>query len=326
MQSVATGGPPWVGIDVGKRERVVAIRPGGRTFTVRNTPKGWREMRGQLGPAPAGIVLEATGRYHRGGTRALDRAGLAVAVINPARIHAFRRSEGLAARTDGLDADLLARFAEPKRPVPTGLPSPAREQLAKLVTCRAFLVGQRVALTNRRQEMPADVHAAHDALIAMYQRQVAQLEAQMRALIASDAALARQSTLLTSVPGISLVTAATLLALLPELGQLSGKQLASLAGVAPRDDQRGRRRGPSRIQGGRAQVREGRYRMAVTSTRRDPVIKVHYDQLLARGKAKKVALLACARRVLGILNAMVRDDITWQQTKVGHGQFLPSPP
>lgn len=322
MVSAATH---FVGIDVGKYELVVAIEPEGRTVTVRNTAQGWRQLIQQVPPASC-IVLEATGRYHRGVTRALDRAGLAPAVINPARIHAFRRSEGRAAKTDGLDAALLARFADQKRPAPAVLPSPARVQLAEWVRYRDFLVAQCVAVRNRRQEVPPALRREHDQLRRVLTKQIARVETQLAQVIAGDAELARQFALLDSVPGIDLVTGATLLAHLPELGRLTGKPLASLAGVAPRDDQSGTRRGQSRVHGGRARVREALYLMAVTTSRHDPVIRAHYQQLLTRGKAKKVALLACARRVLGILNAMVREDLTWQQTKVGQGQFLPSPP
>ena len=315
----------FVGIDVGKQELVVAIQPEGRTFTVRNTPQGWRHLVRQVAPSGC-IVLEATGRYHRGVTRALDRAGLTPAVINPARIHAFRRSEGLTAKTDGLDAELLARFAAQKRPAPTVLPSAACARLAEWVRYRDVLVTMQVALRNRRQELPDALRAAHDAVIAQLGAHIAQTETQLATEIAADPGLRARAALLTSVPGIRLVTAAILLALLPELGQLTGKQLASLAGVAPRDDQSGTRRRPSRVHGGRARVRQALYLMTVTTVTHDPVLKAHYQQLLARGKPKKLALLACARRILGILNAMVREEITWQDTKVGQGQFLPSPP
>lgn len=322
---MVVAGPPFVGIDVGNQELVVAVRPAGPAFVVRNTPQGWRSLIHRLA-APTCIVLEATGRYHRGVTRALDRAGLTPAVINPARIHAFRRSEGWAAKTDGLDAELLARFAEQKRPSPWVVPSAACARLAEWVRYRDFLVTMQVACRNRRQEMPAVLQAAHDALITQLGAQIAHSETQLATGIAADPGLRAQAALLTSVPGSRLVTAATLLALLPELGQVTGKQLAALAGVAPRDDQRGTRRRPSRVHGGRARVRQALYLMTVTTVSHDPVLRAHDLQLQARGKAKKLALLACARRILGILNAMVREGLTWHQTKVGQGHFLPPPP
>lgn len=316
----------FVGIDVGKYELAVALRPAGVTFTVPNTAAGHRALRRRIGAAPASIVLEATGRYHRAVHAALVTAQLPAAVINPARLHGFRVSEGVQAKTDGLDAEILARFAEQKRPAPTPLPSPARVALTDWVRSRDFLVAQQQAFANRQREMPPALQAGHELVITTLQQQIAEADAQLARLIAADPDLARQAAVLTSVPGIGPVTAATLLALLPELGHVSAKAIASLAGVAPRDDQSGTHHGKKRLRGGRPRLRQALYLMALTTTRWDPVMKVHYEQLLARGKPKKVALLACARRILGIVNAMLREDLTWQQTKVGQGQFLPSPP
>jgi transposase len=166
----------------------------------------------------------------------------------------------------------------------------------------------------------------HDQVIRTLDRQIAETEQELAGIIAGDPELARLAALLTSLPGIGALTAATLLALLPELGQVSAKAIASLAGVAPRDDQRGLRTGTKRLRGGRARLRQARYMMALTTTRRDPVMRAHYAQLLARGKPKKVALCACARRTLGMLNAMLREGLTWQETKVGQGHFLLTPP
>jgi transposase len=316
----------FVGIDVGKLELAVALRPAGITFTVANTATGHREVRRRIGPAPASIALEATGRYHRALHAALVMAHLPAAVVNPSRIHHFRRSEGIQAKTDGLDAEVLARFAEQKRPEPTPLPSAAQVQLTEAVRYRDFLVTQKQAFVNRRAEMPPALKRRHGQVIHTLERQIAETDAEIAALIASDPDLAVQAARLTSVPGISTVTAATLLALLPELGTVSAKAIASLAGVAPRDDQSGKRTGKKHVTGGRARLRQALSMMALTTTRRDPVMKAHYDQLLARGKPKKVALLACARRTLGIVNAMIREGITWQETRVGQGHFLPSPP
>jgi transposase len=315
-----------VGIDVGKFAVAVALRPAGTTFTVANTALGHTQLLRRLGADPAAIVLEATGRYHRAVHAALVTAQFPAAVINPSRLHGFRVSEGVQAKTDGLDAELLARFAEQKRPAPTPLPSAARVQLADAVRYRDFLVTQKQAFANRRQEMPAPLRRRHDQVIRTLDRQIAETEEELLRIIAGDPELARQAALLRSVPGINWLTAATLLALLPELGQVSAKAIAALAGVAPRDDQSGTRTGKKHLCGGRARLRQALYMMALTTTRRDPVMKDHYDQLQARGKPKKVALCACARRTLGILNAMVREGLTWQQTEVGQGHFLVTPP
>ena len=316
----------FVGIDVGKFELAVAVRPSGLAFTVRNTASGHAQLRRRIGADPAAIVLEATGRYHRAVHAALVTAHLPVAVINPSRLHGFRLSEGVQAKTDGLDAEILARFAEQKRPQPTPLPNPARAELGEWVRSRDFLVTQQQAFANRRREMPPALWRGHDRVRRTLAQQIAEADRQIARIIDADPELTRQAALLMSLKGVGIVTAATLLALLPELGQVSTKAAASLAGVAPRDDQSGTHKGKKHLRGGRTRLRQALYMAMRSTTRWDPVIKAHYDRLLARGKPKKVALLACARRALGVLNAMLRENLTWQQTKVGQGQFLPPPP
>ena len=316
----------FVGIDVGKTELAVVIQPAGIRGTFPNTARGHRHLLKHLGPEPACIVLEATGRYHRAVHQALAAADRPAAVIDPARVHGFRISEGLKAKTDRLDAELLARYAEQKRPAPSPLPSPARTALTDWVRTRDFLLGQRQALLNRQAEMPTALQRGHGQLIRAYDRQIAAADQAIARIIATDPVLAAQAALLTSVSGIGDVTAAALLALLPELGTVSAKAIASLAGVAPRDNQSGKTDKRKHLRGGRGRLRQALYLAMLSTTRWDPVMRTHYQQLLARGKPKKVALLACARRTLGILNAMVREGLTWQQTAVGQGRFLPSPP
>lgn len=162
-------------------------------------------------------------------------------------------------------------------------------------------------------------------MIQTLTQQIAEIEAELAHLMAAAPDLAPHAARFQSVPGISRMTAATLLALLPELGRVSAKEIASLAGVAPRDDQSGSRMGKQRVTGGRARPRRALFMMALTTTRCDPAIRHHSLQFLARGKPKKVALMACARRVLGISNAMTREGIDWQHTRVGQGHYLPTP-
>lgn len=316
----------YVGIDVGKFELVVAIRPAGTTFTVPNTRQGYRQLLEQLGPGPRAIVMEATGRYHRALQQALADAGSPAAVVDPARIHGFRISEGIKAKTDGLDADLIARFAEQKQPAPTPLPDPVRTALTEWVRSRDFLVSHKQAFANRLAEMPVALQPSHRTIMAALQAQIDVANAEIRQLLTANDVVTDQTRLLTSVPGLGTVTAAALLALLPELGTVSTKAIASLAGLAPRDHQSGSTDKRKHLRGGRGRLRQALYMMALSATRHDPIIRVHYQQLRARGKAAKVALLACARRMLGILNAMVRERLTWQETAVGKGTFLPTPP
>lgn len=315
----------YVGIDVGKHELAVAVRPAGIAFVVPNTAQGFASLLRRIGPAPASIVLEATGRYHRALHTTLITAAAPAAVINPSRIHGFRISEGIQAKTDGLDADILARFAEQKCPAPTPLPTLTRLQVTDLVRERDFLVSQKHAFTNRRDDLTGTSRQRHTQMIQTLTQQIAEIEAELAQLMATAPDLAPHAARLQSVPGISQITAATLLALLPELGRVSAKEIASLAGVAPRDDQSGIRIGKKHVTGGRARLRQALFMMALTTTRWDPSIRHHYLQLLARGKPKKVALMACARRVLGIINAMIREGIDWQQTRVGQGHYLPNP-
>jgi len=324
MQGVPT---QWVGIDVGKQTLAVTILPRQLTFTVPNTAAGHRRLVARLGDQPSCLVLEATGRHHWAIQAALVAAGHPPAVINPMRIHYFRKSEGLQAKTDGLDATLLARYAAQKHPAPAVLRTEAQTRLAEQVRYRDFLVRTRDAFANRAQEaMPRDLQRRHRTMIRTLDRQIAQTAEAQAAGIAADPALATTATVLASAPGVGPVTTAVLLAELPELGTISAKAIASLAGVAPRDDQSGKADKRKHLRGGRARVRQALYMMALSATHRDPVMIAHYQQLLARGKPKKVALLACARRMLGILNAMVRESLTWEQTEVGQGRFLPGPP
>ncbi len=324
MQVVPT---QWVGIDVGKETLVVTILPRQSTFTVPNTAAGHRRLVRALDAQPCCLVLEATGRHHRAVQAALVAAGHPPAVINPMRIHYFRKSDGLQAKTDGLDATLLARFAQEKRPAPAVPRTESQLLLAEQGRYRDFLVRTRNAFVNRAQEaMPRDLRRRHRTMIDALQRQIDQTTRMQETTIRDDPALATTATILGSAPGVGPVTTAVLLAELPELGTVSTKAIASLAGVAPRDDQSGKADKRKHLRGGRGRVRQALFMMALTATHRDPVMIAHYQQLLARGKPKKVALLACARRILGILNAMVREGLPWTRTKVGQGQFLPSPP
>jgi transposase len=315
-----------VGIDVSKDTLAVAIRPGRGVTTLPNTPAGWADLGTRLDPlGQPCIVLEATGGYERGLVAALATAGHPAAVINPARTHAFIASEGQQTKTDHTDAELLARFAAQKQPAPTPVATTAQRQLAELVACRTDLVGLRVAAKNRRQQATAVTHAHHDAVIAALTTQIAQVEVEIAAVIATDPELARRNALLQSAPGIGPVLAAVLLATLPELGTGPAKGLASLAGVAPHTQQSGKDAGHAHLQGGRPAVRQALFQMAITATRGDrgTPMQVHAHQLRARGKAPKVVTIACARRMLGILHAMIRDALRWDETKVGQGHFLP---
>lgn len=317
---------PWVGIDVAKAELVVAIGATGEVFAVPNDADGWTALGARFAIVrPAGVVLEATGPYHRGVTLALAAAGWSPTVLNPAQSHAFRLSEGKRAKTDRADARLLARFGAQKQPTPSPILPEAVRELQDLVACRQELTKVLTMERNRWQVATPATAPLHAAVIATVQTQRHQLEAQIAALVARTPELAERSRLLQSVPGSGLVLSAVLLAELPELGQLPAKPLAALAGVAPHPHDSGTHRGARPIRGGRPAVCKALYQVAFTAVRCDPVLGAHYTQLRQRCP-HKVAVIACARRLLGILAAMLRDGLLWQDTKVAQGHFLTQTP
>jgi len=313
----------FVGIDVSEATLDVAILPEETTFQVTNDAAGWRQLVARLADAgPVTIVLEATGSYHLGVTLALAGAGHPPAVIHPQRTHAFIVSEGMRAKTDRIDARLLARFGQQKQPAPTPvLPEHARI-LTDLVGCRDDLTKTLVMAKNRLGVASAAVSDVHETTIAFLTEQIARPDPRIAAVIAADADLTARAAVLRSAPGIGPVLCAVLLARLAELGQRDPKTLAALAGVAPHARESGTRRGARTIGGGRPAVCKARFQMAQTAVRCNPVIAAH-DRGLRHRMPHKPAVIACARRMLGILNAMLRDGVTWQDTKVGQGHFLP---
>lgn len=315
--------PHFVGIDVSKATLDVAILPGETTFQVPNDATGWAVLLTRL-PAEGAltIVLEATGAYHRGVTLALAGAGHPPAVVNPERTHAFIRSEGVRAKTDRIDAGLLARFGQQKQPAPSPVRPANARQLAELVACREDLTKSLVMAKNRLHVASELVRDVHEATIAFVSEQIAQVDQRIAATIAADEALAERRQILQSVPGVGPVLSAVLLAGLPELGVLGAKPIASLAGVAPHPRDSGTRHGTRAIRGGRRAIRKALFQMARTAVRCDPVMGGHYRQLRER-LSDKAAVIACARRMLGILNAMLRDGLSWPHTQVGQGRFLP---
>lgn len=302
----------WIGIDVAGRELVVAVHGERRPATVANDAAGRAALVARIAPrAPAAIVLEGTGGLERPVAIALAEAGLPVVVVNPRQVRDFAKASGRRAKTDAVDAAVLARYAATMRPEPRPLPPPATRELAALVGRRRQVVALLVAERDR-------LHRAEPVVVPSLRRSVAALVAERGALdadiaarIAAEPAWRARAAALRAVPGVGPVVAATLLALLPELGHLDRKQVASLVGVAPFDRQSGQHRGRATIGGGRAAARTPLYLAAVTAARHNPRIRPFYDRLLAAGKPPKLALIACARKLLTILNAMLRDGADW---------------
>lgn len=318
----------WFGIDVAKAHLDIAQAAVAGSWRVANTPAGWTRLLAQLGrhDQPR-VVLEATGPYHRHLVLALHAQAIPTAVINPAQLRSYARSQGQRAKTDAVDAQLIARYGAQTQPAPTPLPTASERRLAELVSRRQDLTQDRVRELNRRQTTTDPVVLASlDRHLAMLAAELRELDQAIAAVTAADARSATRTALLRSAPGIGPVIAATLVAGVPELGTLSPKPLAALVGVAPYARESGSQVRPRTIAGGRAAVRKALYQAVVSAARCNPVIRTHLQRLLDRGKPFKVAMVATMRRLLGILNAMLREGLRWEQTQVGQGRFLPSPP
>lgn len=313
MESSLTPQPSYVGIDVAKARLDIALRPDGAQWIAPNDAVGIRALVERLHAlAPTLVVLEATGGLEVAVAAALAADGLAVAVVNPRQVRDFARAIGQRAKTDALDAQVLARFAESVRPEPRPLPDAQAQELAALLTRRQQVVGM---LTAERQRLATAVPALQPAIerhVGWLEQEVRDLEQTLRARVEASPLWRARDELLRSVPSIGPTTALTLLAELPELGRLDHKAIAALVGVAPLSCESGTWRGKRVVWGGRARVRSVLYMAALVATRFNPVIAAFYQRLCDAGKPKKVALVACMHKLLTILNAMVRHGTSWQ--------------
>jgi transposase len=312
----------FVGIDVALAMLAIAVWPEQRTWEVANTPDGIDDLVGELrGLAPIRIVLEGTGGLQAPVVAALGLAGLPVVVMNPRQIRDFAKGKGQRAKTDRIDALILAEFGALHRPVVRPLADAETEHLSALVTRRRQLVEMRRAEEQRLARLEAQrasrrVRADVTEHIAWLTRRVARLDDELGSAIAASPLWHATDTLYQSVRGVGPIVAHTLIAQLPELGRVSGKAIAALVGVAPFIRQSGAWRGRSRIAGGRVEVRRVLYLAAMSGVRTNPVLRSFYARLLARGKPKKAALVACAHKLLTILNAMARDHRPWSPSSV----------
>jgi transposase len=304
--------PVFVGIDVAKAALDVAVSPTTERWTLAYTE---RELAGLVTRLttlqPALVVLEATGGLEVPLAGALAAAGLPVAVVNPRQVRDFAKATGRLAKTDTLDAAVLAHFAAVVRPTPRPLPDAATQTLAALVTRRRQLVEMLTAERNRLGSAPRALRAELQAHITWLQRRLARLDTDLGQAIRTSPAWRVQDDLLQSVPGVGPVLAVTLLASLPELGRLNRKAIAALVGVAPLNRDSGTFRGRRMIWGGRAAVRAVLYMGTLVAVRHNPVLRAFYQRLRAVGKLPKVALTACMRKLLTILNAMLKYRTRW---------------
>jgi transposase len=303
-----------VGIDVSKDRLDVAVRPSGEAFFVERNAQGLEVLVGRLRElSPRVIALEATGGFETIAAAALAGANLPLVIVNPAQIRAFARAVGQHAKTDPIDAAVIAHFVEATKPQVRPLPDEATRMLADLVTRRRQIVEMIGAERQREQRISVPrLKSSIARLLKALEKELASLDADIDDAVRGSPAWREKENLLASVPGVGPVIARTLIAELPELGRLDRKQIAALAGLAPFTRQSGRWRGKSFIGRGRTTVRSVLFMGALVAKQHNPILKAFFDRLVAAGKPKMVALVAVARKLLTILNAIVRDNRPWQ--------------
>lgn len=306
----------FVGIDVAKAELVVSVLPGAERFTVENDEAGVRALVQRIAASrPQLIVLEATGGYELLAVAALAAAALPVVVVNPRQVRDFAKATGQLAKTDRIDADILARFADVVRAEVRLIPDAAAHELDALLTRRRQLLEMLQAERNRVGQVfgtgKKQVRKSLKAHITFLERELRSTDTDLGEMVRQSPVWRERDELLRSVPGVGPVLSRTLLADLPELGRLSRRAIAKLVGVAPLSRDSGTMRGRRFVQGGRAAVRGVLYMAALVATRRNTVIREFYLRLVEAGKPKKLALVACMRKLLTILNTMVRTNTTW---------------
>ena len=308
----------FVGIDVAKAKLDVHVHPLGTRFEVSRDPRGLAELVTRLRAiAPALIVLEATGGLETVVVSALGTGGLPVVAVNPRQIRDFARALGRLAKTDRLDAEVIALFASRMQPALRPLPDEQAILLGELLARREQLLGMLVAEKNRRQQLQARRLVKQvDAHVLWLQRQISGLERELDAAIRQTPLWRDKAEQIESVPGAGPTLTRTLVLELPELGTLTRRQISALVGVAPMAAESGTMRGERHIRGGRAVVRAKLYMATISAIRCNPPIKAAYERLLDAGKLKKVALVACMRKLLGILNAIVRSGQKWRNVEI----------
>ena len=307
----------WIGIDVSKGALDVYFLVDQRQAQFSNDPTGIAQLIGQLVKRdhPA-VVCEASGGYEQAMANALHGRGIHVSIVNPKQVRDLAKGLGKLAKTDSIDAQVLARFGEVNQPAATVFASKAEAELKELVTRRQQLVEILTAEKNRVQQVKGKVKKSIAAHIKWLKKRIETLDDEIKALSESNQAWQQHKAVLQSTKGIGEVISSSLLILLPELGQVSNKAIAAIAGVAPYNKDSGGYRGQRHIWGGRATVRSLLYMATLSALRANPPIKALYKHLLSKGKAKKVAIVACMRKLLICLNSMVRHDQKWDNNKV----------
>jgi transposase len=307
----------FVGLDIAKDRVDVCVRPTDEQWQTDQTDEGVTQLVARLvGRTPALVVVESTGGYETAVVTALAVAQIPVAVVNPRQVRDFARAIGRLAKTDAIDAAVLALFAERVRPAARPLPDDAHQELVALVTRRRQLVDMLTAERNRLATARRSVRAGVQQHVRWLERRIQDADGDLTTTIQRSPLWRAKDDLLRSVPGIGPITSSLLIALLPELGVLSRREIASLVGVAPLNRDSGRQRGRRIVWGGRATVRRPLYMATLVATRWNPVIRRFYQRLRDAGKPPLVALVAAMRKLLTILNAMVKHQQSWQPVDV----------
>ena len=302
-----------VGIDVSKDRLDIAVRPSGEVFAVPRAPASLDALARRLKEFnPQIVALEATGGFETVVTATLVAAGLPVVVVNPAQVRSFAKAIGQRAKTDPIDAGVIAHFAEATKPAVRALPDADTQLLADLVQRRRQIIEMIGAESQREKRAPTRLKTSIARLLKALLKELNSVDTDIDGAIRGSPAWREKEDLLTSVPGIGPAISRTLIAEMPELGRLDRKEIAALAGLAPFTRQSGQWRGRSFISGGRASVRTALFMGAMVAKRHNPVLKAFFDRLVAAGKPKMVALIAVARKLITILNAILRDQKPWQ--------------
>jgi transposase len=303
----------FVGIDVSKAWLDIAVHEQETYFRAKNDDQGIVDLIEKLKQlTPALVLLEATGGFEMLLVAGLAQAGLPVVVTNPRRVRAFARSTGRLAKTDKLDARLLAHFAAAVRPPVRTLPTEAEEQLTGWLTRRHQIVEMLTVEKNRLHTVRPALKDDIEEHIRWLKEKLSKLDEEINHFVQTTPMWKEKDAILQSVPGVGRITSSTLLAMLPELGKLDRQQVAALVGVAPLNKDSGRKQGKRRVYGGRADVRSVLYMAALSAKKHNPVIRNFYERLIHQGKQKKVALTACMRKLIVILNAMMRTNQPWR--------------
>ena len=306
--------PINVGVDTGKQQLDIAIRPSGEYFSVPNTPVGIRQAIRRLKRLqPERIVIEATGRLEQGFVLACAEQQLPIAVVNPIAVRRFAGAIGQIAKTDRIDAHLIAHFGEAIAPSPTTIKPENIRLISDLLTRRRQLMEMSTMEKNRLHILPKSLHKSLRTVLKALQQQLETIDQQLDTLIEQTADWKHKNDILQSVPGIGKVMAYTLLSDLPELGQLNHKEIAALVGLAPYNKESGRYRGKQRIRGGRSQIRTVMFMAMMSTIQCNPKFKAFYEKLKAAGKQPKVALVACMRKMIVILNTMIQSGTKWNE-------------